>query len=60
MVLLLRLHEQQGEELMFGSPQLVGLITAALLFAGRFDQAAECIEQLSDSAPSRRHCCNGN
>ena len=30
-VLLLRLYEQQGEELMFGSPQLVGLITAALV-----------------------------
>ena len=50
-VLLLRLHEQRGEELMFGSPQLVGLITAALLFAGRFDQAAECIEQLSRFTP---------
>jgi ATP/maltotriose-dependent transcriptional regulator MalT len=50
-VLLLRLHEQRGEELMFGSPQLVGLITAALLFAGRFEEAAECIEQLSRFTP---------
>jgi ATP/maltotriose-dependent transcriptional regulator MalT len=50
-VLLLRLHEQRGEELMFGSPQLVGLITGALLFAGRFEQAAECIEQLSRFTP---------
>ncbi|MHC8348914.1 LuxR C-terminal-related transcriptional regulator [Pseudomonas sp. RT4P38] len=50
-VLLLRLHEQQGEELMFGSPQLVGLITAALLFAGRFEQAANCIEHLSRFTP---------
>ncbi|MGF6515615.1 LuxR family maltose regulon positive regulatory protein [Pseudomonas sp. BT76 TE3572] len=50
-VLLLRLHEQQGEELMFGSSQLVGLITAALLFAGRFEQAADCIEHLSRFTP---------
>jgi ATP/maltotriose-dependent transcriptional regulator MalT len=50
-VLLLRLHEQQGEDLMLGSPQLVGLITAALLFAGRFEQAGECIEHLSRFNP---------
>jgi LuxR family maltose regulon positive regulatory protein len=50
-VLLLRLYEHQGAELMFGSPQLVGLITAALLFAGRFEQAAVCIEQLSRFTP---------
>jgi ATP/maltotriose-dependent transcriptional regulator MalT len=50
-VLLLRLHERQGEELMLGSPQLVGLITAALLFAGRFEQAGECIEHLSRFMP---------
>jgi ATP/maltotriose-dependent transcriptional regulator MalT len=50
-VLLLRLHEQQGEELMLGTPQLVGLITAALLFAGRFEQAGVCIDQLARFAP---------
>ncbi|NWN50434.1 helix-turn-helix transcriptional regulator [Pseudomonas sp. MAFF 301514] len=50
-VLLLRLHEQHGEELMLGSAQLVGLVTAALLFAGRFDQAAQCIDQLARFAP---------
>ncbi|TBN44481.1 LuxR C-terminal-related transcriptional regulator [Pseudomonas sp. BGI-2] len=50
-VLLLRLYEQQGEALMFGSPQLVGLITAALLFAGRFEQAGDCIERLSRFTP---------
>ncbi|OYQ20062.1 helix-turn-helix transcriptional regulator [Pseudomonas mandelii] len=50
-VLLLRLYEQQGDALMFGSPQLVGLITAASLFAGRFEQAADCIEQLSRFTP---------
>ena len=50
-VLLLRLHEHKGDELMLGSPQLVGLITAALLFAGRFEQAGECIEHLSRFAP---------
>ena len=50
-VLLLRLYEHQGAELMFGSAQLVGLITAALLFAGRFEQAAVCIEQLSRFTP---------
>ena len=49
--LLLNLHERQGEGLTLGSPQLVGLITAALLFAGRFDQAAECIGQLVRFAP---------
>jgi ATP/maltotriose-dependent transcriptional regulator MalT len=50
-VLLLRLHEHKGDELMLGSPQLVGLITAALLFAGRFEQAGECIGHLSRFAP---------
>ncbi|PHN31463.1 LuxR C-terminal-related transcriptional regulator [Pseudomonas sp. ICMP 460] len=50
-VLLLRLHEQHGDELMLGSAQLVGLLTAALLFAGRFDQAAACIDQLARFAP---------
>ena len=50
-VLLLRLHEQQGDELMLGSAQLVGLLTAALLFAGRFEQAALCIDQLARFAP---------
>ncbi|MCF5704310.1 LuxR C-terminal-related transcriptional regulator [Pseudomonas syringae] len=50
-VLLLRLHEQQGEELTLGSPQLVGLMTAALLFAGRFDQAAASIEHMSRFVP---------
>lgn len=49
--LLLQLHEQPGETLMFGSPQLIGLITAALLFAGRFEQAGECIAQLSRFSP---------
>ena len=50
-VLLLRLHEQHGDELMLGSAQLVGLVTAALLFAGRFDQAALCIDQLARFTP---------
>ncbi|MHC8409641.1 LuxR C-terminal-related transcriptional regulator [Pseudomonas sp. Hz4] len=50
-VLLLRLHEQQGEELTLGSPQLVGLVTAALLFAGRFEQATACIAHLAHFAP---------
>ncbi|NKI48129.1 helix-turn-helix transcriptional regulator [Pseudomonas fluorescens] len=50
-LLLLRLHEQQGDELMLGSAQLVGLLTAALLFAGRFEQAALCIDQLARFAP---------
>ena len=50
-VLLLRLHEEHGDELMLGSAQLVGLVTAALLFAGRFDQAAQCIDQLARFAP---------
>ena len=50
-VLLLRLHEQHGDELLLGSAQLVGLVTAALLFAGRFEQAAQCIDQLARFAP---------
>lgn len=49
--LLLNLHEREGEELTLGSPQLVGLVTAALLFAGRFEPAAECIGQLARFAP---------
>ncbi|WP_460926364.1 LuxR C-terminal-related transcriptional regulator [Pseudomonas sp. MC6] len=50
-VLLLRLHESQGEGLTLGSPQLVGLITAALLFAGRFEQATQCISHLARFMP---------
>lgn len=50
-VLLLRLYEQQGDELMLGSPQLVGLLTAALLFAGRFDQAEACVAQMARFTP---------
>ncbi|WLH36590.1 LuxR C-terminal-related transcriptional regulator [Pseudomonas sp. FP2196] len=50
-VLLLRLHEQQSEELTLSTPQLVGLITAALLFAGRFEQAAKCIGHLGRFMP---------
>ncbi|AZF39245.1 Transcriptional regulator, LuxR family [Pseudomonas sp. R4-39-08] len=50
-LLLLRLHEQHGDELMLGSAPLVGLVTAALLFAGRFEQAAVCIDQLARFAP---------
>lgn len=49
--LLLSLHERHGSELTLGTPQLVGLITATLLFAGRFDQAAACIEQMARFAP---------
>lgn len=49
--LLLKLHERQHAELTLVTPQLVGLVTAALLFAGRFDHAAECIEQLARFAP---------
>ncbi|UOK39624.1 LuxR C-terminal-related transcriptional regulator [Pseudomonas palleroniana] len=50
-VLLLRLHEQHGDELMLGSAQRVGLMTAALLFAGRFEQAGVCIDQLARFTP---------
>ncbi|VVM79867.1 HTH-type transcriptional regulator MalT [Pseudomonas fluorescens] len=49
--LLLRLHEFLGDHLTLGTPQRVGLITAALLFAGRFEQAAACIEQMVRFAP---------
>ncbi|WP_095119431.1 LuxR C-terminal-related transcriptional regulator [Pseudomonas sp. Irchel s3f10] len=50
-VLLVRLHEQQGGELTLSTPQLVELITAALLFAGRFEQAAKCIGHLGVFIP---------
>jgi len=50
-VLLLRLHERQGQELTLASPNVVGLITAALLFAGRFEQASTCIESLARFFP---------
>lgn len=50
-VLLLGLHDQQGEALTLCTPQSVGLVTAALLFAGRFDQASTCIEQLARFMP---------
>ncbi|MFJ2713573.1 LuxR C-terminal-related transcriptional regulator [Pseudomonas sp. NPDC087346] len=50
-VLLLHLHEQQGEALMLGSPQLIGLMTAALLFAGRFEQAASWIGHMGRFLP---------
>lgn len=50
-LLLLRLHEEHGDDVMLGSAQLVGLVTAALLFAGRFDQAGVCIDQLARFAP---------
>ncbi|WP_223463387.1 MULTISPECIES: LuxR C-terminal-related transcriptional regulator [unclassified Pseudomonas] len=49
--LLLKLHERQQAELTLVTPQLVGLVTAALLVAGRFDHAAACIEQLARFAP---------
>jgi len=45
-VLLLRLHEQQSRELTLMTPQLIGLVTGALLFAGRFEQAAQCMAHL--------------
>ncbi|KAB0500354.1 helix-turn-helix transcriptional regulator [Pseudomonas vancouverensis] len=48
---LLKLHEQMGEQLTLGTPQRVGLVSAALLFAGRFDQAAECMGQMARFAP---------
>lgn len=49
--LLLRLHERLGEQLTLDTPQRVGLMTAALLFAGRFDQAADCIAQMGRFTP---------
>ncbi|MHC8370335.1 LuxR C-terminal-related transcriptional regulator [Pseudomonas sp. MDT1-85] len=50
-VLLLRLHERHAEGLTISTPHLVGLMTAALLFAGRFEQARECIAQFSRFMP---------
>lgn len=50
-VLLLRLHERLDGQLTLTTPHSVGLITAALLFAGRFEQAEECVAQLSRFLP---------
>ena len=50
-VLLLRLHEQQSQELTLMTPQLIGLVTGALLFAGRFEQAGQCMAQMARFAP---------
>lgn len=50
-VLLLRFHEQQSQELTLVTPQLIGLVTGALLFAGRFEQAAQCMARLSRFMP---------
>ncbi|WP_434648925.1 LuxR C-terminal-related transcriptional regulator [Pseudomonas sp. D1-2] len=54
--LLLALHDQQGEALSLGTAQSVGVITTALLFAGRFDQAEGCIEQLTRLLPQPLAC----
>ncbi|MHC5785633.1 LuxR C-terminal-related transcriptional regulator [Pseudomonas idahonensis] len=50
-LLLLQLHERQGAELLLGSPQLLGLLVAAMLFAGRFEQAGQCMAQMARFAP---------
>jgi LuxR family transcriptional regulator, maltose regulon positive regulatory protein len=50
-VLLLRLHERQSQELTLMTPQLIALVTGALLFAGRFEQAAQCMARLSRFMP---------
>ena len=50
-VLLLRLYGSQAGELTTSNPHLVGLIASALLFAGRFEQARQCIQHLSRFSP---------
>ncbi|KTC38679.1 LuxR family transcriptional regulator [Pseudomonas sp. ABAC61] len=50
-LLLLQLHERQGDELLLGSPQSVGLLAGAMLFAGRFEHAAQCMTQMARFAP---------
>ncbi|WP_231988007.1 helix-turn-helix transcriptional regulator [Pseudomonas granadensis] len=50
-VLLLRLHEQRSQELTLMAPQLIALVTDALLFAGRFEQAAQCMARLCRFMP---------
>ncbi|MED7668405.1 helix-turn-helix transcriptional regulator [Pseudomonas moraviensis subsp. stanleyae] len=50
-VLLLRLHEQPSQELTLMTPQLIGLVAAALLFAGRFEQAGQCLGHLARFMP---------
>ncbi|CAI8878685.1 LuxR family transcriptional regulator, maltose regulon positive regulatory protein [Pseudomonas sp. IT-347P] len=55
-VLLLRLHGRQDEALTLGSPHGVMLISAALSFAGRFEQATLCMEHLSRFFPQPSAC----
>ncbi|WMN18743.1 LuxR C-terminal-related transcriptional regulator [Pseudomonas piscis] len=50
-LLLLQLHERQGAELLLGSPQSVALLVGAMLFAGRFEQAEQCMAQMARFAP---------
>ncbi|MDK1397238.1 LuxR C-terminal-related transcriptional regulator [Pseudomonas protegens] len=50
-LLLLQLHERHGGELLLVSPHLVGLLVAAMLFAGRFEQAGQCMAQMARFAP---------
>ena len=50
-VLLLHLYEQQGADLLLCSAHLIGLVTAALLFTGRFEEAAACIEHMTRFSP---------
>ncbi|MHC5134148.1 LuxR C-terminal-related transcriptional regulator [Pseudomonas glycinis] len=50
-VLLLRLHEQQSQQLTLMTPQLIVLVTGALLFAGRFEQAGQCLAHLGRFMP---------
>lgn len=50
-VLLLRLHEQHTQELTLMTPQVIGLVTGALMFAGRFEQAGQCLAHLARFMP---------
>ena len=50
-VLLLRLHESQSQQLTLMTPQLIGLVTGALLFAGRFEHAGQCLAYLARFMP---------
>lgn len=48
--LLLDLHERFAD-LMRGTPHLIRLTSTALIYAGRFDQAAACLENLRHFSP---------
>jgi ATP/maltotriose-dependent transcriptional regulator MalT len=48
--LVLDLHERFAD-LMHGTPHLISLTSSALIYAGRYDQAAACLEDMARFSP---------